>query len=253
MCVVQIEYRKEYSHHLGRDMEYKVYGHSGKPLLAFPTSFGSFWQWEGMGMIDAIAPFINDGRVQVWTVDGLDSETTMDKGWDKMAAAKRYDAYLGYVREELLPIIRNWSRGANGGFEHRIMVTGASMGAFHAANFFFHQPWHLDTLIAMSGAYSTDSLWGDYKPDEVSAYSPLNYLQGTFVDDRWLAYQRCMIILACGQGAWEEPMLTETKLLGDLLARRDIPAWIDLWGYDMDHDWPLWRQQLPYYLGKVLG
>ena len=30
------EYHKEYSRHLGRDMEFKVYGHSGKPVLVFP-------------------------------------------------------------------------------------------------------------------------------------------------------------------------------------------------------------------------
>lgn len=234
-------------------MEYKVYGHSGKPVLAFPTSYGRFWQWEDMGMIDVASGFINDGKIQIWAIDGLDSETTKSDNWDKLAAIHRYDQYMGYIREDLLPHILNWSRWSNNGYEHKAIFTGASMGAFHAANLFFHQPWHADTLIAMSGAYSTRSLFGDYMPDQISAYSPLDYLQGTFVDSRWLAYQRCNIILACGQGAWEEPMLTDTKLMGDLLHRRSIPAWIDLWGYDMDHDWPLWRQQFPYYLGKVVS
>ncbi|MDR2722287.1 MAG: hypothetical protein LBB54_00960 [Cellulomonadaceae bacterium] len=249
---MQIEYRKEYSNHLGRDMEYKVYGHRGKPVLAFPTSFGRFWQWEDLGMIGSVEWFINNGDIQVWTVDGLDAETTKSDSWDMMGRIRRYDAYMGYIRDELLPNVLNWSRWANDGFEHKAMVTGASMGAFHAANFFFHQPWQLDSLVAMSGAYSTDSLFGNYKPDEVAAYSPLNYLQGTFVDDRWLAYQRCKIVLACGQGDWEEPMLTETKLLGDLLRRRDIPVWEDLWGHDQHHDWPLWRAQFPYFLSKLL-
>jgi len=250
---VQIEYRKDYSHQLGRDMEYKVYGHSGKPVIVFPTSFGRFWQWEDMGMIDVMSGFINDGKIQVWTIDGLDNETFKSSHWDMLGNTRRYDQYMGYVREDLLPHIRNWSRWSNNGFEHKAIVTGASMGAFHAANFFFHQPWHLDTLIAMSGAYSTQGFFGDYKPDEVAAYSPLNYLQGSFVDSRWLAYKRCNIILACGQGAWEEPMLTETKLLADMLRNRDIPVWEDLWGYDMDHDWPLWRRQMPYYLDTIFN
>ena len=28
---MKVEYYKEYSHELGRDMEFKVYGHAGKP------------------------------------------------------------------------------------------------------------------------------------------------------------------------------------------------------------------------------
>ena len=32
---MQIEYKKEYSYHLGREVEYKRYGHAGKPVLVF--------------------------------------------------------------------------------------------------------------------------------------------------------------------------------------------------------------------------
>ena len=249
---MQVEYHKDYSHQLNRDMEYKVYGHGGKPVIVFPTSYGRFWQWEDMGMIGAVSGFINDGRIQVFTIDSLDSETVFSDNWDKLGSIHRYDQYMGYVREELLPAALDISRRANGTPDEKALVTGASLGAFHAANFFFHQPWHLDGLIGLSGAYSTRTMYGDYMPDEISAYSPLDYLQGSFIDSRWLAYQRCNIILACGQGAWEEPMRTDTILMGELLARRSIPAWVDLWGYDVNHDWPWWQQQLPYYLGKLL-
>ena len=34
---------------------------------------------------------------------------------------------------------------------------------------------------------------------------------------------------------------------------KNIPAWIDYWGYDVNHDWPWWRKQMPYFLGNVLG
>ena len=249
---MQVEYHKDYSHKLGRDMEYKVYGYRGKPVIAFPTSHGRFWQWEDLGMVDAISGFINEGRIQLWAVDGLDDETMYNMGWDKMSAIRRYDQYMGYLRDELLPSALDRSRWANQTGDVKALVTGASMGAFHAANFFFHQPWQIDSLISMSGVYSTDTMYGDYKPDEVAAYSPLNYMQGTFVDSRWLAYQASKIVLCCGQGAWEEPMLTDTILMGELLAKRSIPAWVDLWGYDVNHDWPWWFQQLPYYLDKIL-
>jgi len=234
-------------------MEFKVYGHQGKPIIAFPTANGQFWQWEDMGMIDCVSPFINDGRIQVFAVDGIDWEHLRSGSWDHLASIHRYDQYMGYLREEFLPTVLDMSRRANGTPEERAIVTGASMGALHAANFFFHNPWQLDGVIALSGAYSLRHFYGDYLPDQISAYSPLDYLQGSFIDDRWLAYQRCKIVFCCGQGAWEEPMLTDTRLMGDLLHRRSIPAWIDIWGYDVEHDWPQWRKQLPYLLGNVLS
>ena len=37
---MQIDYHKEHSSRLGRDMEFKVYGHGGKPALVFPCQNG---------------------------------------------------------------------------------------------------------------------------------------------------------------------------------------------------------------------
>ncbi|NLB08307.1 MAG: esterase, partial [Clostridiales bacterium] len=27
---------------------------------------------------------------------------------------------------------------------------------------------------------------------------------------------------------------------------------IDYWGYDVHHDWPWWRIQMPYFLGNIV-
>ena len=43
----------------------------------------------------------------------------------------------------------------------------------------------------------------------------------------------------------------------DLLAtaynfeEKNIPAWFDVWGEDVAHDWPWWRIQMPYFLDKL--
>ncbi len=43
-------------------MEYKVYGHAGRPLLVFPTSNGRFFQYEDSGMIAELQGFIEAGK-----------------------------------------------------------------------------------------------------------------------------------------------------------------------------------------------
>ena len=42
------EYRKEYSKYLDREVEFKIYGHSGKPCLVFPPQDGKFSDYENL-------------------------------------------------------------------------------------------------------------------------------------------------------------------------------------------------------------
>ena len=44
--MIQGTYYKEWSRMLGRDMEFKVYGHAGTPVLALPARGGRFYDWD---------------------------------------------------------------------------------------------------------------------------------------------------------------------------------------------------------------
>ena len=44
--MIQGTYYKEWSTVLGREMEFKVYGHAGVPVLALPARGGRFYDWE---------------------------------------------------------------------------------------------------------------------------------------------------------------------------------------------------------------
>ncbi len=69
---MHIEHHQWWSHHLNRDMVPKVYGHWGKPFIVFPCSRGRYFDYEGMGMIEAIAGFINAGKLKLFCVDRFD-------------------------------------------------------------------------------------------------------------------------------------------------------------------------------------
>ena len=56
---MKVAYYKEFSHELNRDMEFKVYGHAGKPCIVFPAQNGRFYDFENFGMIDAASAFIS--------------------------------------------------------------------------------------------------------------------------------------------------------------------------------------------------
>jgi len=48
--MIQGTYYKEWSTVLGREMEFKVYGHAGVPVLALPARGGRFYDWENNGI-----------------------------------------------------------------------------------------------------------------------------------------------------------------------------------------------------------
>jgi len=249
---MQVTYHKEYSQKLGREMEYKVYGHKGKPVLVFPTSNGRFYQYEDAGMINAVSRFINDGKIQIWTVDGIDWETFYSSRNDNHSRITRHEAYFNYINDELIPGILWTSQENNNGDSQKIVATGCSMGAYHAANFYFRNPWHIDTVVALSGVYSTDYFFGDYKPVEIYLNSPIDYLKNnndSYYIDR---FRNSNLIFCCGKGAYEDFMLEETYKLKCIFGEKGIPAWFDIWGEESVHDWPWWHKQIEYFFGEIL-
>lgn len=242
-----VEYHKFFSSRIGREMEFKVYGHGGKPVIVFPSSGGRFYEYEDFRMVDACASFIERGIVRLYAVDSIDRETWLDAWKSPSDRARRHNDFDGYVVDEFIPFVRHHS-GRTDGF----LATGCSMGGYHSANFFFRHPDVFDSVIALSGIYDARFFVGDaLESFEVYANSPVDYLAG--MEDNWFLerYRNGRIIICTGQGAWEEDSIRHTRMLEQVLDQKRIPAWVDYWGNDVDHDWPWWRVQLTYFLQEL--
>jgi esterase/lipase superfamily enzyme len=250
---MEVFYHKGFSHNLGRDMEYKRYGHGGRPVVMFPTSRGRFFQYEDTGTIAALGEFIDSGRIQVWTLDGIDGETFFSDDPDLSNRIARHEAYFRYVREEALADIVGVTRATNSGLTPKPIFSGCSMGAYHAANFVFRFPELVSGVIALSGVYSTRDFMGGELGGAIYFNSPIDYLAG-LGDPEVLDRLRVLrLIFCCGQGAWEERMIRETHQLEDVLKAKGIPAWIDFWGNDVSHDWVWWHRQIVYFMDHWLA
>ena len=242
---MRIEYHKRFSPHLGREMEFKTYGHAGRPVLIFPTSNGRFYQYEDSGGIGVLADRIEAGQLRIWTVDGIDGESFFATSHDLPARIGRHEAYFRYLREELLPEIREIGGQAP-------LLSGCSMGAFHASNFLFRFPEQAAGVIALSGVYSTRHFFGGILDGQIYFNSPLNYLPGLNDEAMLERIRSRRLFFCCGQGAWEEPMIEDTRGLEAVLQQKGIPAWVDFWGHEVSHDWPWWHKQIAYFFGRWL-
>jgi esterase/lipase superfamily enzyme len=246
---MNIEYHKWWSPSLNQDMELKVYGQAGKPAVVFPCQGGRFYEWEDFGMLGSCAQFIEEGRLQLYTVDSVDNQSWANWGAHPADRARRHEDYDRYILSEVIPLIRSRS----GDPAQKCLATGNSLGAYHAANIFFRHPDAFDMVISISGAYQMRMFIGDYCDETIYLNSPLLYLPN--LNDPWYLeqYRQSKIIICSGQGAWEEPLLADTLALKRVLEEKNIPAWVDIWGQDVNHDWPWWRKMVPYFLGVALG
>ncbi len=245
---MQVQERFWYSERLYQDMYFRIYGHGGKPCLVIPSQNGNHTDYEGFGMVEACRPWIDTGKLQLYCVDTVDADT-VSCGWkygrDRL---ERHEGWIQYLIQEVWPLMANEHPGEKG------LVTGCSMGAYHAGNLYFRFPDRFDSLIALSGTYNGQNVFDGYMDGLVYLNSPVHSLQNMPADHPYMElYRQGKIFICVGQGAWEDMLLAGTRELDEIIRAKGIPAFIDYWGYDVNHDWPWWRKQMAYFLDQLLG
>lgn len=242
-------YYKEYSYNLNREMEFKVYGHAGKPCLVFPAQDGRFYDFENFGMVEAARWYLEEGLIQLFCIDSIDQETWSSAG-DQTWRIVQHENYVRYVCDELMPrLYQIHNETAQEDYWGKVFTAGCSLGATHALNFFLRRPDIFDGTLAMSGVYHASYFFPNYTDGRVYENSPLDYLPNMAWDHPYLKkYRNSNIIVSVGTGRWEEEAIEDTKQLKEIFDQLHVPAWVDFWGNDCDHDWVWWRRQLPYFL-----
>jgi esterase/lipase superfamily enzyme len=235
-----------YSQNLGMEMPLVAYGHAGYPLLMFPTAAADFLEYERFLLVDAIKPLIEAGRVRAYSINSVNRYSLLNEQASPQWKAELLTRYDRYITDEVLPLIRNDTNDERA----RPITTGASLGAFLSANAYFRHPDLLRGVIAMSGSYDIRSYLRGYTDDNVYFNNPIEYLSNLNDDYHLPLLRRAdAIFILSGQGAYEAP--ERSRQLSELLKSKGIPHTLDLWGHDVNHDWPWWRKMLPYYLDKL--
>ena len=241
---MEMRYYKEYSSALQRDMECKVYGHAGRPVLFIPCQNGRFFDFENYRMTDTWAPWIENGQVTVFAIDTLDIET-WSAGGDAYHRVRRHEQWMRYIVDEMVPFIESVAGRRD------IIAFGCSLGATHAVNLYFRFPDQFTGLLALSGIYSADFGFGGYMDEVVYRNSPVHYLHDMPLGHPYIKkYNRNQGIICVGQGDWEVP--ETTRMLDTVFRSKGINVWVDYWGHDVAHDWPWWYKQVEYFVPKLL-
>lgn len=230
-----------YSPNLNKNMEIVEYGHYGPALLLLPTAAADYLEYERFQMINVLSKYINEGRIKVYSINSINNESWLNNkmaGRDKVV---RHNQFNQYVYEEVVPFIKG--RTSEG---TPIITSGASFGALHSANLFFKNPWAISGCIAMSGLYDLGVYTKSYWDDDCHWNSPLHYLKQLSGEHLHQIRKSPHIHVLAGSGSYEDP--DGSRYLSGTLSHLGIDHRLDIWGYDIDHDWPTWRKMLPYIL-----
>ncbi|MFH1197416.1 MAG: esterase [bacterium] len=238
------EIHKWYSNALYKDMEIAVYGHHGYALLMFPTAAADFLEYERFQLIDSIAHHIDAGKIKVFSINTVNNESLLNYSMESSHRSIRHGQFNNYVLSEVVSFIHSQCNGLV-----PVVTTGASVGAYHAANIFLRRPDIFSGMIAMSGVYDIKYYTKSYYDDHCYYNSPIDFMPNLNDEQTLNQMRKSSIVIATGQGSFEDP--AKSKQLSEILYSKGIPHWFDLWGHDMPHDWPTWRKMLPYFIEKI--
>jgi esterase/lipase superfamily enzyme len=223
---------------LNRQMEMLVFGHGGMPVFVFPTSMGSFFEYEDRGMVAALGDKIDAGGLRLFCVQTVDSESF----YADRPPRDRLVRYLQWERcllDEMVPFARHVSEHGTFG------ATGCSFGAYHALTMALRHPDVFTSCITMGGAFDLTRFLDGYYDQDAYLLSPPHFLPG--LTDPWYLekYRRNKWVLVTGEA---DICRASTEQAAGLLAAKSIPHSLHVWGHGSHHDWPEWTKMAAAYI-----
>lgn len=235
------EYHKWHSPNLNRDMELLVFGHAGARVIIFPTSQGRYFDWENRRMNDSLARHLENGWIQLFYVDSVDSESWFSHTGNSTDKACRHLQYHDYIIQEVLPFTQ--SKNDN----PFVIAAGASFGAYHSFSIALRFPECFNRVVGMSGIFDVRDWTNGYMDDVIQQGSPVEYIRNLHDGNKIDAIRNLDMIVAIGQ---EDPLFENNKWFSEELWNKGIWHAFRVWD-GFAHDWPQWQEMIQHYIGGI--
>ncbi len=227
---------------LQKEMPMVTYGYSGFALLLVPTAAADYLEYERFQLIDTLAPFIESGKVKIFSINSINNESWLNNEMIGEHKAIRQNQFNDYIFNEVIPFVKNSTSQ-----ETPIILSGASFGALHSMNLFLKRPDLINGVIAMSGVYDLYEYTKGFYDEQVYYNSPMHYMANLTNHDILEEIRKSTHIhIVTGSGDYEDP--GASGKFAELLHSKGINYELDIWGPEFKHDWPTWRAILPHYL-----
>jgi len=234
-----------HSPRLEQEVNVVRWGAVGLPILMFPTAGGDAEEIERFLVIETLAPFLEAGRIKVYSCDSVAGRVMLAGEGTPEHRMRMMDRFQQFVREELVPAIRQDCQSESIG----VIAAGSSIGAFNALASVCRYPDAFTHALCMSGTYDLQRFLKAGITEEFFRSSPVHYLSGLEGPSLERLRQR-FVLLASGRGRAED--IDESWRVARLLGDRGVPNRVDDWGEEWHHDWPTWRNMLVRYVDELV-
>lgn len=235
------EYHKWYSHRLGRDMEMLVFGHAGVPVLVFPTSQGRFFEYEDRGMVGTLGERLEHGKLMLFCVDSVDSESWYNKRVHPADRVKRHMVYEQYILEEVVPLIRDRNDVP------RLAAHGCSFGAYHALNISLRRPDIFTDCMSLSGAFDIKQFLDGYYDNDCYFNNPPDYVPNLHDPWHFEKFRQNNFLFVTGE---HDMCWSANEQMAAIFRSKGIPHNLFVWGDGTGHDWPWWQKMAAAYFPR---
>jgi len=226
-------------------MELLVFGHAGARVLVFPTRDGRFYEYENLGLIEALSEKIEEGHLQLFCVDNFAFETFYCYWRHPADRIQRHIRYEDYLLEEVLPFMDRLNA-------HPCTIAhGASLGAYHAVNISLRHPHRFQKVIAFSGRYDLSlsveafhNLFDGYYDENIYFHTPTHFLPNLECEWRMKHLQQMDIVLSIGK---DDPFLDNNLHLSHTLKEKGLQHSLHIWN-GRAHRASAWREMIRQYL-----
>jgi esterase/lipase superfamily enzyme len=225
-------------------MEMLVFGHGGARVLIFPTRQGRFFDYENWGLVEALSCAIRHGRIQLFCLDSLDSESLYCWGMPPRARISRHNQYERYVLREVIPFTSSRNSGSE------LVSHGCSIGAYHAVNIAFRNPGLFKRVVGLSGRYDLTKaagpfpdLFGGYYDADVYFHTPNHFIPNLSEPAMIEGLRSMEISLAVGQS---DPFGESNRDLSTALWDKGVWHTLDYWEGEA-HRAKFWKEMVQRY------
>ncbi|MGH7542124.1 MAG: alpha/beta hydrolase-fold protein, partial [Gemmatimonadota bacterium] len=141
-----------HSERLDRTVSVVRWGEVGTPLLLFATAGGDAEEIERFLVIEALAPYLEEGRIKIYSCDSVAGRIMLAREGSPEHRMRMVNRFQTFVHGELVPAIRQDC----GGEAWEIVAAGSSIGAFHALAAVCRFPDAFSHALCMSGTYDIE-------------------------------------------------------------------------------------------------
>jgi esterase/lipase superfamily enzyme len=225
-------------------MELLVFGHSGPRVLVFPTRQGRFFDFENWGLVESLCDPIEAGRLQLFCVDSLDSESLYSFDAPAHDRIARHNQYERYILDEVVPLTTRMNASET------LVAHGCSIGAYHAVNIAFRHPSLFRRVVGLSGRYDLTKAIGCY-PDlfhghydaEIYFHMPNHFVPNLEETEMLGKLRSLQITLAVGE---EDYFCDSNREISKALWDKGVWHTLDIWP-GKAHKACYWRQMVERY------